>query len=92
MVVSYRGKKFYNIGPTGLYHKTLRICHLQKMDIFCSKLVSFGLDKHHYLEQAKTLAYYGVRTLQIHHGFYDTGPRVQCYKSIARNLRVFILS
>ncbi len=31
---------------TGLYHKTLRIRNLWKMDRFFSKLVSFGLDKH----------------------------------------------
>jgi len=29
-----------------LYHKTLRIRNLLKMDRFCSKLVTFGLDKH----------------------------------------------
>ncbi len=41
------------------------------MDRFRSKLVSFGLGKHaklgqtHWIEQAKTLAYYGVHTLRI---------------------------
>ncbi len=30
----------------GLYHEMLRIRNLLKMDRFCSKLVSFGLDKH----------------------------------------------
>ncbi len=36
-------KKFYKIGPRGLYHKKSRVNNLQKINRFCSKLVSFLL-------------------------------------------------
>ncbi len=45
-----------------LKHFEFLIC--QKLDKFCSKLVSSGLDKHNNL--IKNTAYYGVCTLRIH--------------------------
>jgi hypothetical protein len=35
----------------GLYYKTLRLSKLQKMDKFCSKLVSSSLEKTHHLSK-----------------------------------------
>jgi hypothetical protein len=37
---------FKNTPPWGLYYKTFSTCNLQETDIFCSKLVSSGLNKH----------------------------------------------
>jgi hypothetical protein len=57
----------------GLYYKISRIRNLREKDRFRKKLVSFDLDKYtklgqsHELEQAKTLAFYGVRRLRIRH-------------------------
>ena len=50
--------------PRSLYHKTLRIHNLWRMDIFCSKLVSFplivtliGLDKRTSFYTTETIKY-----------------------------------
>ncbi len=72
--VHYKSVIFYSIGPWGLYHKTLQIRNLQKMDRFCSKLVSFGLDKHASLSKKR----HSLTTESVHYEsimfFYDTGP------------------
>jgi hypothetical protein len=50
-----------------MYNKTLRTRNLQKIDRFCSKLVSFLFSVTNTLSWTDTLAYYRIYTLQIRH-------------------------
>jgi hypothetical protein len=53
----------------GLYYKTLQIHNVRQMDIFRNKLVSFILSVTNTIDQINTLAYCGIRTLQIRQVF-----------------------
>jgi len=58
----------------------LWIHRLRERDKSCIKLASSGLDKTHCLEQTITLAYNGVRTLQIRNVFMAQAPRFIIYR------------
>jgi hypothetical protein len=49
-----------------LYNKTLQTRNVRQMDRLCSKLAPFILSVTNTIALTKTLAYYGIRTSQIH--------------------------
>ncbi len=74
-------KNCYNIGPRGLYYKTLRIRNLWEMDRFYSKLLSSSLDKHISLLRSQYIT--------NPYCFYNTGPCGHCYKAFLTYLRCY---
>jgi hypothetical protein len=53
----------------GLYHKTLRLCNVHQMGIFCNNLVLYNVDHKHTTFVTNALAYYGICTIQIRYIF-----------------------
>jgi hypothetical protein len=93
-------KKVHNIASWGLYHKTLPICNLRKIDRFRGKLVLFLLSLS--VAWTNTIAYQGICTLRIRNIFILQVPvavvtssatsRSQSYKNFyGCNLRIFII-
>ncbi len=63
--VNYESVMFYDTGPWGIYHKTIRIRNLHQNARFHSKKMSFILSVTNALAWTSKLAYYGICILWI---------------------------
>ena len=71
----YSGReKFYNTGSWGLYYKTLRIRNLQNNGQILPQASAFLWSVTNTLVLTNTLAYYGIRRLQICNVFIVQAP------------------
>ncbi len=62
--VNYDRKKFYSTDPLGLNYKTLQFCNvLQRTNFVVGYYIISSVTKA--LALTDTLAYYGIRTLQM---------------------------